>query len=248
MQKLKSILSVQVLGSLTLAFVLGVMVAPLAAKWQWWHFRDAFTALKLLFIVGSVVGAVSLITMVYYLIKQGVNQAIGYAVCVIICALPLGNMLYTMSQVKSLPFIHDISTDTVNPPLLLTASKLRKTADNSTEYDPTNAKLQQQAYSDISAVYSNLTLAQTLSLAQASMIKLGYGDIVMNKQLGQLEFSDQTFWFGFVDDVVIRVSREQQRVKIDIRSASRVGKSDIGKNAQRIRQIIAQLNSDLTAG
>jgi uncharacterized protein (DUF1499 family) len=236
-------LSKTTLLSLAGAIVLGTMAAPLAVKWDLWHFTAAFSALKLLFYIGIGVVVIALVLMTYKLVKQGVQQALPYALCVAICALPIGNMLYQVSQVKSLPLIHDITTDTVNPPPFLVATTLRASSDNSSEYDA-NIRLQQlDGYPDILPLYSEKSLAKTFELVSASVESLGYKDIIRDNDLAQLEFSDQTFWFGFIDDIVIRVSREQQKSRIDIRSASRVGKSDIGKNARRIRVISQQLKA-----
>jgi uncharacterized protein (DUF1499 family) len=53
--------------------------------------------------------------------------------------------------------------------------------------------------------------------------------------LGLIEATETSFWYGFKDDVVIRVTGVDRESRIDIRSKSRVGKSDLGKNAERIR-------------
>jgi len=227
------------------AFVLGTMVTPLGAKWGLWHFTAAFSALRILFYIGSGVVIIALVLMIYKLVKQGAKQALPYALCVAICVLPIGNMLYQVSQVKSLPFIHDITTDTVNPPPFLVATTLRASSDNSSEYDADIIQQQLDGYPDILPLYSDKSLAKTFELVAASVESLGYKDIIRDNDLAQLEFSDQTFWFGFIDDIVIRVSREKQKSRIDIRSASRVGKSDIGENARRIRAISQQLKAVL---
>ena len=58
---------------------------------------------------------------------------------------------------------------------------------------------------------------------------------------GRIEATDTTAWWGFKDDVVIRITAEGEGSRLDIRSMSRVGKSDIGKNAERIRKCLAAL-------
>ncbi|MGB5145826.1 MAG: DUF1499 domain-containing protein, partial [Porticoccaceae bacterium] len=52
---------------------------------------------------------------------------------------------------------------------------------------------------------------------------------------GRIEATETSFWYGFKDDVVIRIAGDDRESRIDIRSKSRVGKSDLGKNAERIR-------------
>ena len=55
---------------------------------------------------------------------------------------------------------------------------------------------------------------------------------------GRIEASDTTFWFGFIDDVVIRIEPDGNGSTLDIRSKSRVGRSDVGANAARIRAFL----------
>jgi len=59
-----------------------------------------------------------------------------------------------------------------------------------------------------------------------------------SREEGRIEATDETLWWGFKDDVVIRIQAEGAGSKLDIRSMSRVGKSDIGKNAERIRAFL----------
>ena len=57
----------------------------------------------------------------------------------------------------------------------------------------------------------------------------------------RIEATDRTFWFGFKDDVVIRITPEPDGSRVDVRSLSRVGKSDVGTNAKRIRAYLRKL-------
>ena len=57
-----------------------------------------------------------------------------------------------------------------------------------------------------------------------------------------LEATATARWFGFKDDVAIRLSEVADGVRVDVRSASRVGRSDVGTNAARIRAYLAALN------
>jgi uncharacterized protein (DUF1499 family) len=55
-----------------------------------------------------------------------------------------------------------------------------------------------------------------------------------------VEATDTTFWFGFKDDVVVRVRAAENGGGsiVDVRSVSRVGQSDLGLNAKRIGSIL----------
>ena len=67
---------------------------------------------------------------------------------------------------------------------------------------------------------------------------LGLEVVFADKSRGRIEATDTTFWFGFKDDVAIRIRAEGAGSVVDIRSVSRVGQSDLGKNAERIGQIL----------
>jgi len=64
---------------------------------------------------------------------------------------------------------------------------------------------------------------------------MGWKIVDAEKGEGRIEATDRTFWFGFTDDIVIRIIPNGAGSRIDVRSASRVGKSDLGVNAKRIR-------------
>ena len=58
---------------------------------------------------------------------------------------------------------------------------------------------------------------------------------------GRIEATDTTLWWGFKDDVVIRITPEDSGSRLDIRSKSRIGIGDIGTNAARIEAYLEQL-------
>ena len=70
---------------------------------------------------------------------------------------------------------------------------------------------------------------------------MGWQIVAAEAGEGRIEAIDTTFWFGFTDDIVIRITPADYRALVDIRSVSRVGRSDAGTNARRIRAYIAKL-------
>jgi len=59
---------------------------------------------------------------------------------------------------------------------------------------------------------------------------------------GRIEATDSTFWFGFIDDVVVRLTPETDGgTRVDVRSVSRVGLGDAGANARRVRNFLFDL-------
>jgi len=69
----------------------------------------------------------------------------------------------------------------------------------------------------------------------------GWQIVNADKNKGVIEATEMTFWFGFKDDIVVRIAPQGSGSRIDIRSLSRVGKSDVGANADRIRKYLATL-------
>lgn len=77
--------------------------------------------------------------------------------------------------------------------------------------------------------------------ALAAARKMSWVIVDANAAEGRIEATDTTFWFGFKDDIAIRVIPADKGSRVDIRSVSRVGKSDVGMNAKRIRKYMKEL-------
>jgi len=96
-------------------------------------------------------------------------------------------------------------------------------------------ELQRKAYPDIQPIRVELPPEQAFQKALNTVKARGWTLIEANAGEGRIEASDNTRWFGFVDDVVIRVRAEGGGSRVDVRSVSRIGFGDIGQNAKRIR-------------
>jgi len=107
------------------------------------------------------------------------------------------------------------------------------------------ARLQQQAYPDIRPVISKLVPEQAWVRAHALVSQFGWQILQEDREAGTIEAVAVTPLFRFRDDVVIRIRREANGSRIDIRSASRLGISDLGTNARRIRSFIQQFSQEL---
>jgi len=59
---------------------------------------------------------------------------------------------------------------------------------------------------------------------------------------GRIEATATTRWFGFKDDVIVRIRPEAAGSRVDVRSVSRVGRGDLGANAARVREFLAKLS------
>jgi uncharacterized protein (DUF1499 family) len=149
-------------------------------------------------------------------------------------------------QAGSLPAIHDISTDTLNPPRFAAILPLRANAPNSPVYGGAEVAAQQHAaYPDIQPLHFDQPPAAVLAAAASIASAMDWKIVANQPGDGHLEATATTRWFGFKDDVVIRVRADGSGSRLDIRSESRLGGSDIGANAARIRDFSARLRKRL---
>ena len=148
---------------------------------------------------------------------------------------------------KSLPHMHDISTDIENPPRYVAVLPLRKGARNSTEYTAAVAAQQRQGYPDIAPVMLELPASQAFQRAERVARSMGWDIVAAEPDELRIEATATTFLFGFKDDIVIRVQSNGNDSRVDMRSLSRVGGSDFGVNAGRIRSFTQKLLANKAA-
>jgi len=175
---------------------------------------------------------------------------------VIVALVASGTAVYLPYSMRAsaagLPPIHDITTDIDNPPVFVDVVPLRAQtgAVNPPEYlrDRSGRRTlnvpeaQKKAYPDIQTLtFDGVTPAAAYARALAAVKKTGWTLVADKPEEGRIEAFDRTFWFGFYDDVVIRVAPTDTGSKIDIRSKSRVGGGDVGTNARRVRGYIKTL-------
>ena len=150
----------------------------------------------------------------------------------------------TIARALRAPPIHDISTDTANPPpfVALLAERSAAHALNSTDYNPTTAVLQRAFYRDIGPKVLPLPVNEAFDRVVAEINAQGWRVAAADREQGRIEAVATTFWIGFSDDVVFRLTAQgANETKVDMRSESRVGGSDIGTNAARVRRFLAAL-------
>jgi uncharacterized protein (DUF1499 family) len=225
--------------ALVLLCAAAAVLAGLGSRWGWWHFRTGFQVLTWAAYGGLAAAAVSFAGIVMALIRaprRGFLPAfIGLALGLVVAGIPWQFKL----TAQRVPPIHDITTDTENPPAFVAVVPLRKDAPNPTDYGgPEIAAQQRAAYADVKPVFLNVSLNEAFGKALAAAREMGWEIVEAKAEEGRIEATDTTFWFGFKDDVVVRIGAADQGSRIDVRSVSRVGKSDVGTNAKRIRAYI----------
>ena len=143
---------------------------------------------------------------------------------------------------RRVPKIHDITTDTRNPPAFQAVLPLRKGAKNPPAYEGARiARLQKKAYPDIKPLALQVSKEEVFSRALDAARAIGWHVVSSKPTEGRIEAYDTTFWYAFIDDIVIRITSSNAMTRLDIRSKSRVGVGDIGANARRIRSFFEKL-------
>jgi hypothetical protein len=221
-----------------------LVLSGLGVRWGLWDYRIGLTMLRWTAWSGLGVFVVSLIACFYVTTgtaRRGLACAAVGGLCGILAFVMPASML---SKARSVPPIHDITTDTLNPPRFVDILPLRETAKagNTIVYGGAKiAALQNKAYPDIGPLAVNIPARRAFDSALAAAADLGWQIVASIPGEGRIEATDTTFWFGFKDDIVIRITAMDGRSRIDIRSVSRVGRSDVGTNAARIRRFIATM-------
>jgi len=156
--------------------------------------------------------------------------------------------LVFLPSYERLPRINDVTTDASAPPAFVTLAKLRGPGANPPNYPGAGfARAQSAAYPDIKPIEINRSVDEAYELAADAIRRLKM-EIVRQEapdletgRPGMLEVVDRTLILGFYDDVAIRVAGNDEQARIDVRSASRYGRHDIGRNADRVRQILKEI-------
>jgi hypothetical protein len=134
-------------------------------------------------------------------------------------------------RVKTLPYINDITTDTERPPQFAPPKP----------YERHFAELQRIGYPDLRALELAAAPKQAFARAAETARAQGWEITALDESAGRIEAVVTTRWFGFKDDVAIRITPAGAGSRIDMRSKSRVGRSDVGTNAQRIREFLSRI-------
>jgi uncharacterized protein (DUF1499 family) len=169
----------------------------------------------------------------------------GTAVAALVMALvAIGSVGVLAWKASRVPAIHDITTDTIQPPPFQAVLPLRAGALNPAEYGgPDVTAKQKQAYPDLGPLLLNVAPDRAFDRAMAAARGMGWELVASDPSSGRIEATDTTFWFGFKDDVVVRITPQPTGCRVDVRSLSRVGGGDLGANAARIRKYLAAVKA-----
>ena len=237
---------------LSIGAVAAALIAALGSGQGAWHFRVGFTVLRYTFFA-AIAGAV--IALIAIILARRARIAKLFAANLIALVLALGFVLYVGAQVRtarSVPAIHDAATNLDDLPqftaLKVREDNLEKIPDNDDPrlkaMDPETRwkTIHREAYGDLKTIVVPTPPADTIRRAEALARERGWEIAKVDTAAGILEATDTTLFFRFKDDVVVRARPAPGGGSlVDMRSISRVGGSDVGVNAKRIRDFLKDL-------
>ena len=225
------------------AFLLVALPGPLY-KYGVVDLGTAFTGFKF----GVFAGIATLILLVLQILFKRKTVTLGSTImALLLSTIAIAIPLSMLNKGKSVPPIHDISTDLVNPPEFVAIAPLRADAPNPVEYAGVEVATQQRAaYPELQTLNYTQSKSELVEATKQAIDHLGWQLVNIDADQGIVEATDRTMWFGFKDDVIVRITDNGSKRLVDIRSKSRVGGSDLGKNAERIHDFTEELDSILT--
>lgn len=231
---------------LALAVLLADIAAGIGYRWDWWGIRFGFGIIRFALYGAFAAALASLLGLILSTWERAGRRALwsllGLALSLTLVWVPL-DFYYTGQR---LPPIHDITTDTENPPAFVAVLPLRRNAPNPPSYGGARiARLQRAAYPHLNPRVYAAPFLRVFENALAAAREMGWAIAAALPEEGRIEATDTTLLFGFRDDIVIRIRTEEKGARLDIRSKSRVGRRDFGKNAKRIEAFLKRMDRKL---
>lgn len=194
--------------------------------------------------IGAVIAGLGILAVVVHVMRKepgGVMAGLVAAFIGLACLVPL--IAGTLNPQPRAAPIHDITTDLVNPPEFEVLDETRAGARNTLEYGgPDTAAAQTASYPEIGPLNTDLSPDAAYQRALAVAEDMGWEIVAADAERRRFEATARTRVFYFADDVVVVVSALGDGSRIDIRGVSRVGRSDQGVNAARIRAFQEQFS------
>ena len=226
--------------------IVGAALLPIGAlghRIGLWSFQTGFIFLA----GGAFLAALAVLAAIIALIvslrrKRAVDRPMMYIGLLVGGAIVV-MILAQVGTARSVPPIHNISTDVTDPPSFDVAVGLRGSDSNPIDYDiATIAEKQQGAYPRVKPLLTDRSPAESFARAVEVLKSMGLEIVNKDESAGRIEAVATSFWFGFKDDVVVRIRERGTGSVVDLRSVSRVGLSDLGINAKRIEEFLDRFN------
>jgi uncharacterized protein (DUF1499 family) len=234
--------------ALLLAIAAAVLLAlgPLGWGAGLFNYRVAFdTLFPWAAYCGIAAAALALIALVFGR-RIGGGRRLAMCTLAFVVGAAIAYVPWRYDQMRgTVPPIHDITTDPQNPPQFRAVLPARdKERANPAAYEgAVVADQQRRFYPDIAPLSLALDPRKAFARALDAAMSMGWTIVASDAAEGRIEASERSFWFGFTDDVVVRITASGAGSRVDIRSVSRVGRSDFGVNASRVRAYLAKLRA-----
>lgn len=205
---------------------------------NWWDYRVGL----LLFAAAGLLGLLAAVTG--FLARRHVpanSQPARLAELAILAGLvSLALPLYGIMTARRVPPIHDITTSVDDPPQFRAALDARGTQSNPAPdtIAPDVAQKHRAGYPTLQPLVVAMSPERALDRAVEVARSLRWKVLAVDRTARTVEATATTPWFGFRDDVVVRIRPVPGGSRVDVRSTSRVGRSDAGVNANRIRRFL----------
>jgi len=223
--------------ALTVVGAFSLLLSGVGTRWDWCDYRTGFLILRWTLYGGVAIIVVAVAGLILGLLARTGRSLLVSLVTLVLLAAVAAVPVGALRSAGRVPPIHDITTDLDDPPRFVAVLPLRQGAPNTAEYAGAALAAQQRAgYPGLASVRFAAPPDQVFARAVEVARGLGWQIVAAVPAEGRLEATDRTRWFGFRDDVVVRVVAEGTGTRVDVRSVSRVGRSDLGTNARRIRR------------
>ena len=200
--------------ALAVAAALAAAASGPGARLGLWHWRTGFELLAWAVYLGI---AAAVLALIFFLMPRIRRQgAMVLMTAFILGAASAAGPLEFRRQARAVPPINDIATDS-------------------------QSEVQRAAYPDIAPLELAQPAPAAFERSLAAARAMGWEIVEADPAAGTIAAVDTTFWFGFKDDVTVRVTPLAAGSRIDVRSKSRVGRGDAGTNARRIRAFLERL-------
>ena len=228
---------------LALASLAAVVLTGPGYRMGLWGVKGGVQAMGIGAIAAGVAGVLGLIGLLL-LLGSAAGQARWMSVAALVLGLGIAvPLLMQGARAKKLPRIHDISTMPDEALPFVAVLPLRQGAPNSVAHDAKVAAAQKKGYPDLAPLMLKLPPAQAYERAERAARTMSWEVVAADAKDMRIEATSTSLLFGFKDDVIIRISAAPEGSRVDMRSSSRVGISDLGVNAGRIRAYFTKLSA-----
>jgi uncharacterized protein (DUF1499 family) len=207
-------------------------------------------AVSLVGLLVAIAIAIFSLVRIWFGGQTGAAQAFA---AIFVALIGLAAPLYYLSHVFMLPTLNDMETSPDEPLEFKALLSLRPADANPIKVpDETAIDQQAEAYPDIEPMVLERSAPEVFSLVHEAVERLGWNIVVSEAPgetgIGRIEATDRTLIMGFTDDAVVQIKGDDSHAQIDVRSVSRYGMHDLGRNASRIRKLFAEVSAALEKG